>query len=396
MASTPVPLPLLTAAEEVELARRIEAGVAAAAVLAGEHLAVAASRGELERLEAEGQQAQDRFMLSNLRLVYFVTGGTGRDTRVSQDEVFQEAVVALAEAVRSFDYRQGKFSTWALPKLRWKVLEQVTSRGGSLGVPSYRAIQIRRARAITARLENESRSPVATSEVAAELGLSDTVAASLLQHRAPVSIDAMTPTEFERIAGAGEVSTDPVIDLRAEVGRLPEQERETITVRYGLADGRPRSWREVAAETGMSESTAMRTCERGLESLRDGAAKADTDDSPSRLEQARVLARKLSEVDRLSRAGLCLVEVAIAMKTEPGQVHDLCQAGHRQDLLVRFGRIEQTYGFEPGPYTARYVTVTEESQRRRERFKATAAALGEPSTTLDEPTSYRTMPEPSR
>jgi hypothetical protein len=79
-------------------------------------------------------------------------------------------------------------------------------------------------------------------------------------------------------------------------------------------------------------------------------------------------------VDRLSKAGLSLPEVAIALEIEPVQLHDLCQAGHRQDLLARFGRLEQTFGFEPSPYTAPYVTVTEESVRRRERFLDAAAS----------------------
>ena len=62
--------------------------------------------------------------------------------------------------------------------------------------------------------------------------------------------------------------------------------------------------------------------------------------------------------------------MAIALKIEPVEVHDMCLAGCRQDLLARFGRLEQSYGFKPGPYTAPYVVETVETARRRERFLA--------------------------
>jgi RNA polymerase sigma factor (sigma-70 family) len=379
MANLPGALPLLSADDEASLARTIEAGVAAAAVLAGQPLSVDANPAELGRIAAEGDQARERFLRSNLRLVAFITSGIrGRDPALSRDEVFQEGVVAMAEVLRSYDWRRGRFSTIAMPTIRRRVTEYVASRGGSLGVPAHRAIQIRRARAVAARLEAESRQPPTVHAVADELGLSEALTASLLRHQAPISIDAMVPQTQEQtlaVLPAENHADDPIMDLR----QLPAEQSEALILRYGLADGRPRSYREIAEETGQSVSTARRTCERGLTTLRAQAAKPDDDHTATGWADVRATTEALRQVDRLSRAGLSLVEVAIALKIEPAQLHDLCQAGHRQDMLARFGRLEQAYGFEPGPYTAPYVTATEGSVRRRERFQASAAALDDPA-----------------
>lgn len=360
--------PLLTADEEAELARKIEAGVAAAAVLAGQPLRVDASREELQRIATEGEQAREHFLLSHLRLVAFAMSGAGRDIGVSRDEVFQEGVAAMAEALGKYDWQRGRFSTHAYPAIKWRTHEHVRSGGGSLGVPAHQAIQIRRARAIAARLESESGRPAQLSDVAAELGRSQAATESLLRHHAPRSIEAMAEEVQERLLVAPP-AIDPVDDIRVDLRRLPADQRDAITLRYGLADGQARSFREVAQETGWSAATVRRSCKLGLATLRSGPAEP-ADETPATMARVRATAESLKEVDRLSKAGLSLVEVAIALKTEPVVVHDLCQAGQRQDLLARFGRLEQTYGFEPGPYTAPYVVITEESTRRRDRFQA--------------------------
>lgn len=396
MAGAPGALPLLTAEEEVSLARAIEAGVVATAVLAGHRLQMDASRAELERVAVEGDQARERFLLSNLRLVAFVTSGiSGRDPGLSQEEVFQEGVAAMAEVLRRFDWRRGRFSTLAVPTIRRRVTEYRASRGGSLGVPAHRAIEIRRARAIAARLESETGQPAQANAVAEELGLSESHTASLLRHQAPVSINAMTHQAQEQalaVLTTQPKAEDPFTDLAG----LPDEQREALTLRYGLADGRPRSYHEIAEETGQSASSARRTCERGLATLRAQAAKPDDDNPPTNWARVQATTETLMQIDRLSKAGLSLAEVAIALKTEPARLHDICQSGHRQDLLARFGRLEQTYGFEPGPYTAPYVTVTGESVRRRERFQAAEAAVNEVSTPPDSgPRLYETIAPPA-
>lgn len=397
MVGLPGALPLLSADEEAHLAWTIEAGVAAAAVLAGHQLRVDANRAELERIATEGDQARERFLLSNLRLVAFVTSGiSGRDPGLSRQEVIQEGVAAMAEALRRYDWRRGRFSTFAVPTIRRKVTEYRASRGGSLGVPAHRAIQIRRARAIAARLESESGQPAQMPAVADELGLSETLAAALLRHQAPVSIDAMAPHTQDQTLGvamAHHLLDDPTADLSS----LPDDQREALTLRYGLKDGRPRSYHEIGEETGQSASSARRTCERGLATLRAQAAKPEEDHPRTNWARVQASRESLRQIDRLSKAGLSLAEVAIALKTEPAELHGICQAGHRQDLLARFGRLEQAYGFEPSTYTAPYVATTEDSVRRRELFQAAAAAPDETTTRPESrPQVYETIAPPTR
>lgn len=302
----------------------------------------------------------------------------------------------MAGVLRSYDWRRGRFSTIAVPTIRRRAIEYVASRGGTLGVPAHRAVQIRRARAIAARLESETRQPARLHDVADELGLSKAHTAQLLGHQTPLSIDGMAPETQEQtlaVEPAHSPADDPITDLT----RLPDAQREALTRRYGLTDGRPRSYHEIAAEAGQSASTARRTCEQGLATLRAQAAKPTEDDIlTTQWTRVQATTETLRQIDRLSKAVLSLVEVGIALKTEPATLHDICQAGHRQDLLGRFGRLEQTYGFEPGPYTAPYVKVTEESARRRERFLGATATPDQTPTRseLGPPVRYEMVASP--
>lgn len=276
--------------------------------------------------------------------------------------------------------------------MRWRVQQYVTARGGALGVPAHRAVDIRRARSIAARLLAETGRPAQISDVAAELGREEASTEALLRYQGPLSLGSVTPRAQERILAVESPTLDdtPSVDLRG----LPGDQREAITLRFGLADGRPRSYREVADELGVSPTSVRRACDRALATLRGEHAVAMADDPAAEAEalaRSRATSETLKEVDRLSKAGLSLVEVAIALKTEPGQLHDLCQAGHRQDLLARFGRLEQAHGFEPSRYTGPYVVETAESVRRRDRFRAEAAALESPTRT-----PYETVTPPAK
>lgn len=104
---------LLSASEEVDLARRIEVGVLAEAALAGV-VDVVASVGELEVLVAEGQRARERLWLANVRLATMLAHRWQQRTALPLDELVQEAHLGLADAIMRYDHTRGvRFSTLA-------------------------------------------------------------------------------------------------------------------------------------------------------------------------------------------------------------------------------------------------------------------------------------------
>src|SRR5690242_7878089 len=105
--------PLLDAAQEVDLAKAIEAGLYAEQLLEGETLPVGMNEAELHRLVLEGEDAKDRFIRANLRLVVSIARRYVRSGMPMLD-LIQEGNTGLVRAVEKFDYLRGyKFSTYA-------------------------------------------------------------------------------------------------------------------------------------------------------------------------------------------------------------------------------------------------------------------------------------------
>jgi RNA polymerase primary sigma factor len=230
---------LLTRAEEVQLAKRAEAG--------------------------DGS-ARQRLIESNLRLVVTIAKpyrGRGIDLL----DLIQEGTVGLVKAVDKYDWRRDtKFSTYASWWIRHGIVEAL-SKARAIRVPSSlaeRATMVRTAeRDLRARL---CREPL-VSEIAAELGCSQ---AEVLEARAatqPVSsLDEPTSAEadltlVDLIADPG--TTDPADSLGHEEGEveqklkaLPERGRHVIELRYGLRDGVARTADAVAAELGVTRERA--------------------------------------------------------------------------------------------------------------------------------------------
>ena len=162
--------PLLSAEEEVDLARRIEAGVYAAELLrqsdAGESTLSDERRAELERVAADGREAKDHMVRANLRLVVSVARRYAREVPLL--EVVQEGNLGLIRAVEKFDYAKGfKFSTYATWWIRQAIQRALPELMRVVRLPVHVSEELSRMRRAERRLAQElDRDPTA-EEVAA-------------------------------------------------------------------------------------------------------------------------------------------------------------------------------------------------------------------------------------
>lgn len=277
----PQSAPLLTAEQERQLARRIEAGVLAAQLLASGERPVAATSQELAVLVEAGRQAWDDFLLANLRLVWNLVRRESGRAGVPIDDLFQEGFVALAGALQRFDPARGRFSTFATVRVRQRLSEAAAGRLGALALPASRALRLRQARGVEGALAQEHGRSIDVAELAEALGRPVDWTRQLLGHRAPISLDP---------AGEGPAATDMVPDpgqaiyarqVRRVLRHIDSDQAEVLALRYGLATGEPVDVAGVAARLGLSTSTVRRLESRGLAALRAVAGQVDPQaDSP--------------------------------------------------------------------------------------------------------------------
>lgn len=342
-------LPLLDQAEETRLAYLIEAGVTAQAVLDGDQtLQVGATTAELGQIAAEGRQAQDTFLMSNIKLVSLMAGPAARKSGVPLDDLFQEGFAAMSRALQTFDPARARFATYALPRIRDRVEAVAASRDGATGLPAWRARKQRQARAIAARIETVTGKAATLDQVGQELALGPDTTAELLAAQNPVLVGdhSLFGNLFTSPDTEPESSDDQMArQIAAGLAGLDGRTRRVIELRFGLNGRQRHDFAQIAQTLGISRETASRICQAGLKTLRTKPPATDT----SRLVGARTAQAVLSRIDRLSGAGLSLVEVAMAMKTEPATVYRACQAGGRDDLLARLTRVQLAMtGPQPG------------------------------------------------
>ncbi|MPZ71804.1 MAG: sigma-70 family RNA polymerase sigma factor, partial [Nitriliruptorales bacterium] len=160
---------LLTADEEVELARRIEAGREAE-----EHIAVECKNGTydeatcagLEDAVVDGQRAFDRFVRANLRLVVKEAAKVARRSPLGLDELIQEGNLGLIRAVEKFDWRRGfKFSTYAIWWIRQSLQRGTADKERVIRLPTGVHQNLLRVRAAQSRLDAELGRPPCLDEL---------------------------------------------------------------------------------------------------------------------------------------------------------------------------------------------------------------------------------------
>ena len=267
---------LLTAAEEVELAFAIEAGVLAAARLA-DGVDDPGLRAELRQLVVEGERARLRMVRANLRLVVSISRRHATSPAAMFDLV-QDGTLGLIHAVRKFDYRRGfKFSTYASWWIRQAIARGQADAGHSMRLPVNVAQRLRSCLARQAELAAARGREPTPEELAEACGATAAEVTSLLRlSQDPVSLEAVTEAGagvdemLDRgVPDPGELTAARLIRDRVQeaLDDLRPMEREVVCRRFGMR-GPARSQKAVAAELGLGLGLVRRVEREALAALR--------------------------------------------------------------------------------------------------------------------------------
>jgi len=262
---------LLTAVQEVELARRIEAGLYAEEKLTADGRQrpgklSAQLRVDLATVVTQGRAAKNHLLEANLRLVVSIAKRyTGRGMAFL--DLIQEGNLGLIRAVEKFDYTKGyKFSTYATWWIRQAITRAMADQARTIRIPVHMVEQVNRMvrtrRDLAASLGREP----SVAEVAAALNVPEFQVIELISYdREPVSLDQAVGEDGESALGDFVAAVDPRQEpgdtvsqgmLRNEVeivlSTLSHREQAVIRLRFGLDDGRQRTLDEVGREFGLS------------------------------------------------------------------------------------------------------------------------------------------------
>ena len=261
-------VPLLTAVEEVELAKRIEAGL-----FANEKLRQNAEEGlkltpttkrDFAELVRDGDRAKRHLLEANLRLVVSLAKryqGRGLDLL----DLVQEGNLGLVRAVEKFDYAKGyKFSTYATWWIRQALQRALADQGRTIRVPVHMAELITK----VTRVRRELTQTLGRDPSAEEIGIPLEMTAAKVEEiiafgrdtlslQSPVGDDEATLGDFitdtESVDPVQAVETQMLQSQLSEVlGSLPERSAIVVRMRFGLDDGRPRTLDEVGRHLGLT------------------------------------------------------------------------------------------------------------------------------------------------
>jgi len=273
---------LLTAEQEVELAKRIEAGLYAERLLAEKQGLSPARQRDYKTLAVDGKAAKAHLLEANLRLVVSVAKRyTGHGMTFL--DLIQEGNVGLIRAVEKFDYTKGfKFSTYATWWIRQAITRAMADSGRTIRLPVHLAEQVNKVVRTRRRMHQELEREPTAEELGLELDMPEERITELLEYsRDLVSLDQTVGTDEESRLGDfiedadAAVAEDAVAfqmmkgDVRNVLNTLEDRERDVVVLRFGLDGSQPRTLEQIGKQFGLSRERVRQIERETMAKLRD-------------------------------------------------------------------------------------------------------------------------------
>jgi RNA polymerase primary sigma factor len=278
-------VPLLTAEQEVILAKAIEEGEAATVELdntvAGAKKLPTIRMRELQRVERQGQLAKKKLIEANLRLVVSIAKRyVGRGMLFL--DLIQEGNLGLIRAVEKFDYTKGyKFSTYATWWIRQAITRAIADQARTIRIPVHMVETINKLIRIQRQLLQDLGREPTPEEIGREMEFSPEKVREILKvSQEPVSLETPIGEEADSHLGDFIEDSDAVVPVDAAsfillqeqldsvLHTLSEREKKVVQLRFGLTDGHPRTLEEVGREFGVTRERIRQIESKTLSKLR--------------------------------------------------------------------------------------------------------------------------------
>ncbi|CAJ1499846.1 RNA polymerase sigma factor [[Mycobacterium] kokjensenii] len=276
---------LLNAEEEVELAKRIEAGLFATQKMAehsekGEKLAVAYRR-DMAWICRDGDRAKNHLLEANLRLVVSLAKRyTGRGMAFL--DLIQEGNLGLIRAVEKFDYTKGyKFSTYATWWIRQAITRAMADQARTIRIPVHMVEVINKLGRIQRELLQDLGREPTPEELAREMDITPEKVLEIQQYaREPISLDQTIGDEGDSQLGDFIEDSEAVVavdavsftllqdQLQSVLETLSEREAGVVRLRFGLTDGQPRTLDEIGQVYGVTRERIRQIESKTMSKLR--------------------------------------------------------------------------------------------------------------------------------